>query len=41
MADSSTRSELPRISDDDDMLAMNKELERMIEDVESMSGMGR
>ncbi|XP_005719639.1 synaptonemal complex central element protein 3 [Pundamilia nyererei] len=36
MADSSTRSELPRISDDD-MLAMNKELERMIEDVESMS----
>lgn len=40
MADSSTRSELPRISDDD-MLAMNKELERMIEDVESMSGMGR
>lgn len=40
MADSSTRSELPRISDDD-MLAMNKELERMIEDVENMSGMGR
>lgn len=40
MADSSSRSELPRISDDD-MLAMNKELERMIEDVESMSGMGR
>lgn len=40
MADSSTRSELPRISDDD-VLAMNKELERMIEDVESMSGMGR
>lgn len=40
MADSSTRSELPRISDDD-MLAMNKELKRMIEDVERMSGMGR
>uniref|UniRef100_A0A3Q0SAH1 Synaptonemal complex central element protein 3 n=1 Tax=Amphilophus citrinellus TaxID=61819 RepID=A0A3Q0SAH1_AMPCI len=37
MADSFAPRDLPRSGDDDDMLELNKDLERMTEDVENMT----